>query len=338
MVTDGLRWGVVGASWIAQAFVIPAIRETGSSVSAVYSSDPARATAYADRNNVPRAYGSLDEFLVDPAVDAVYVSSTNERHAPQVLAAAAAGKPVLCEKPLALSLDDARAMVAACERAGVVLAVNHHLRNAPTIRAMKQLLQSGAIGRPQAVRVLHVLLLPEVKRTWRVSRADAGGGAILDLTVHDVDTLRFLLEDEPEEVAAIASQQGLGQGLVEDTVTGVIRFTGGVVASFHDSYTIPGEPTRLEIHGSEGSLIGVEVLRQQPLGEVTLRTGAEQFQVDVGVRENLYARQLRHFTAAVQGEGSPVATGEDGVRSLATALAVAESARTGARVRLPSAF
>jgi 1,5-anhydro-D-fructose reductase (1,5-anhydro-D-mannitol-forming) len=329
---------VVGASGIAEAWVIPAIRETGARVAAVCSSDPARATAYAERNGIPRAYSSLERFLGDPAVDAVYVSSTNELHTPQVLAAAAAGKPVLCEKPLATNLEDARAMVTACSRAGVVLGVNHHMRNAPTLRAMKKLLWEGAIGRPQVVRVFHVLLLPESKRRWRVSRPEAGAGAILDLTVHDADTLRFLLEDEPDEVVAISSQQGLGQGSVEDTVTGVIRFRGGVIASFHDSYTIPDEPSRVEIHGTQGSLVGVEVLRQDPAGDVVLRQGSTQSQVDAGVRENLYARHIRHFTAAVRGTGSPVATGEDGLRSVAVAVAVAESARTGTRVRVPSVF
>ena len=119
---------------------------------------------------------------------------------------------------------------------------------------------------------------------------------------------------------------------------GVMRFRGGVVASFHDAFTIGTSPTGLEIHGTEGSLIGTEVLRQGPVGEVTLRRGDEVIPVDVGPRENLYVRGINQFTEAVLGSGRPAVTGEDGLRALAVALAVAESARTGRRVQVPAAL
>lgn len=95
-------------------------------------------------------------------------------HHGQVVAAAAAGKAILCEKPMATSLDEGREMVEACNRTGVVLAVNHHMRNAPTLRAMKRLLQEGAIGRPLAIRIYHAILLPEFLRTWRVLATRGG--------------------------------------------------------------------------------------------------------------------------------------------------------------------
>ena len=338
MTANHLRWGAVGASWIAQDFVIPALRESGAAVTAVYSHDPDRATSYAAKNGIAGAYSDLDAFLADPAVEAVYISSTNQMHHRQVLAAAAAGKHVLCEKPMAMSLDEGREMVAACDSAGVVLAVNHHMRNGPTLRAMKRLLQEGAIGKPLAIRIFHAFLLPGSMRTWRVSRPDAGGGAILDLTSHDADNLRFLLEDEVDDVVAISSAQRFADGPVEDAVMGVIRFRGGVVASFHDAFTIGNSPTGLEIHGTEGSLIGTEVLRQGPVGEVTLYRGDEVVPVDVGPRENLYVRGIDLFTEAVLGSGRPAVTGEDGLRALEVALAVAESAHTGHRVPIPAAF
>jgi 1,5-anhydro-D-fructose reductase (1,5-anhydro-D-mannitol-forming) len=332
MPGPGLRWGAIGASWIASDFVIPAIRESGGEVVAVFSADADRAAAYSARNGIPSAYADLDAFLADPAIEAVYISTTNQLHYEQVLAAAAAGKAILCEKPMTTGLAEAKAMVATCERAGVVFGVNHHMRNAPTLRAMHRLLHEGAIGRPLAVRIFHSILLPDFLRTWRVSRPEAGGGAILDLTSHDADNLRFLLEDEVQDVVAIASSQRLSEGAVEDAVMGVMRFAGGVVVSFHDAFTIGNAPTGLEIHGTEGSLFGHEVLRQGPMGEVTLRRGDEETLVDVGVRDNLYVRGLLQFTEAVRGHGRPVVTGEDGLRSVAVALAVAESARTGQRV------
>ena len=214
----------------------------------------------------------------------------------------------------------------------MVLAVNHHMRHGPTLRAMHRLLHDGAIGRPLAIRIFHAVLLPDFLQTWRVGSAEAGGGAILDLTVHDADTIRFLLEDEVADVVAIASQQRLSGGQVEDAVMGAMSSTGGVDVLFHDAFTIGNTPTGLEIHGTEGSLIGVEVLRKDPIGEVVLRRGDEVTPVDVGERGNVYVRGIRQFTEAVRGHGAPAVTGEDGLRSVAIALAVAEAAQTGRRV------
>ena len=130
-----LGWGLIGASDIARTRMIEAIRtQPNNTVVAVMSSQIARAQSYAAETNIPRAYDSLDALLSDPEVDVVYISTTNELHAQQTLAAARAGKHVLCEKPLALALDDAREMVATCQAAGVVMATNHHLRNAATHR------------------------------------------------------------------------------------------------------------------------------------------------------------------------------------------------------------
>ncbi len=114
--------------------------------------------------------------LADPNVDVVYVSTRNDMHKEQVLASAAAGKHVLCEKPLALSLVDAVEMRDACVRAGVVMGTNHHLRNAATFRSMQQLVKAGAIGTSLAARVFHAVSLPPALQTWRVHDPAVGAG------------------------------------------------------------------------------------------------------------------------------------------------------------------
>src|SRR5205085_5662416 len=196
-----LGWGLIGASDIAATRMIPAIAaQPDSRVVAVMSSTIERARQFAHDHNIPRAYDRLEDILADPAVDVVYVSTTNDRHKEQTLAAAQAGKHVLCEKPLALSLDDAQAMVEACRGAGVVLGTNHHLRNAATHRTLRRLIADGAIGRPLAVRVFHAIYLPPRLHGWRLSKPEAGAGVILDITVHDADTLRFVLDDEVTRV------------------------------------------------------------------------------------------------------------------------------------------
>src|SRR5207244_5993197 len=123
----------------------------------VVSSSAERARSFAEDLAVPRWYDTLASPLADPEIDAVYVSTTNELHGQVTIAAARAGKHVLCEKPLATTLDDAHAMATACREAGVVLATNHHLRNAPTHRAIRVLIEEGAVGEVLAVRVFHAV-------------------------------------------------------------------------------------------------------------------------------------------------------------------------------------
>ena len=260
----------------------------------------------------------MKELVESKDVDAVYISTTNELHRDQVFAAAAAGKHVLCEKPLALSLKDARAMVAECRKRGVVMGTNHHLRNAATHRAMREAIKAGRIGKPLFARVFHSVYLPPHLQGWRLDRPEAGGGVILDITVHDADTLQFVLDDEPKSVVAMTSHGGMGREGLEDGAMGVIRFSNGVLAQFHDGFTTKYATTGFEVHGEAGSLIGRDCMTQAPKGDVILRTaaGEEPLKLD---HENLYARSIRLFEDAVQGRGAPSATGEDGVKSLSVA-------------------
>ncbi|MFC3074519.1 Gfo/Idh/MocA family protein [Shinella pollutisoli] len=327
------RWGLIGASTIAKEWVIGAIRAAGGEVVSVMSTGAGRGQAYAAENGIAKAVTDLDALVNDPAIDAVYISTTNELHRDQTLAAVRAGKHVLCEKPLALSLDDARAMVAAAREAGVVLATNHHLRNAATHRAIRDAVRAGRIGRPLAARVFHAVYLPPHLQGWRLDRPEAGGGVILDITVHDTDTLRFVLDDDPVEAVAFSQAGGMAKGELADAVMGVMRFKSGLVAQFHDGFTTGYAETGLEVHGTVGSLVGRNVMTQRATGTVTLRdaTGEHDLPLD---HRNLYETALAAFHAAVAGKGAPAATGEDGVWSLAAGLAVVEAARTGRAVKI----
>jgi 1,5-anhydro-D-fructose reductase (1,5-anhydro-D-mannitol-forming) len=327
-------WGLIGASTIAAEHMIAAIRgQAGHDVVAVASRDPARAAAYAAKHAIHAAYTSVDELLADANVNVVYVSSTNERHHDDVLAAAAAGKHVLCEKPLALTLDDAEDMFRACREAGVVMATNHHLRNAATHRAIRNLVASGCIGRPLFARVFHAVYLPEHLQGWRLHDTSAGGGVILDITVHDVDTLRFVLDAELVEAIALAQRGPLAGADADDGVMAVLRFDNGVLAQLHDAFTIKHAGTGLEIHGELGSIVGRDVMTQNPVGEVLLRDARGDTRIDL-VHEDLYRYGVAAFCAALQGTAKPAASAEDGVRSLAGALAVLQASRTGHLVRV----
>lgn len=328
-----VRWGLIGASTIARQFMIGAIRnQPDGEVAAVMSSSAERAEAYARENAISAAFSDLDA-LLGADIDAVYISTTNELQLEQARAAAKAGKHVLCEKPLALNTADARKIVAACKQAGVVMGTNHHLRNAGAHRAMREAIAAGRIGKPIAARVFHSVYLPEHLQGWRITKPEAGGGVVLDITVHDADTLRFVLSDDPVEISAFTQSAGMAAGGLEDGAMCVWRFRSGVIAQSHEGFTTKFAGTGFEVHGSEGSIFARDVMTQKPIGSVTLRTakGDEELSFD---RDDLYARSLKLFHAAIRGEGRPSATGEDGVWSLASAEAALESARSGSAVKI----
>jgi 1,5-anhydro-D-fructose reductase (1,5-anhydro-D-mannitol-forming) len=326
-----VRWGLIGASTIAREWVIGAIRATGGEVVSIMSSSPERARGYAAENGIAKPVTGIAALLADTEIDAVYISTTNELHCAQAVAAAQAGKHILCEKPLALSLDDAHAMAKAAEAAGVVLATNHHLRNAASHKAMRDAIAAGRIGKPLSARVFHAVYLPPHLQGWRLDKPQAGGGVILDITVHDTDTLRYVLGRNPVEVIAFSQAGGMGKEGLEDAVMGVMRFEDGIIAQFHDGFTTKYAETGFEVHGTEGSLIGRDVMTQRPDGTVTLRNveGEHELSVSGG---NLYETALAAFHAAASGAGKPSATAEDGIWSLATGLAVAQAARSGVAV------
>jgi 1,5-anhydro-D-fructose reductase (1,5-anhydro-D-mannitol-forming) len=330
-MSDRIRWGLVGATTISREWMIAAIRAAGGEIAGVMSADAERGRKYAAEFAIPMATPSLERLF--EACDAVYVATTNDLHRGQVVAAANAGKHVLCEKPLALSLGEARDMVRTCKAAGVVLGVNHHLRNAATHRAMREAVAEGRIGRPLFARVCHAVYLPEHLQNWRIKDPKTGAGVVMDITVHDSDTLRFVLSDEPEAVSAMVQHAGMGSAAIEDGVMGVARFRSGLLAHFHDAFTCRYTKTAFEVHGAEGSLFGADCMTQRPTGTVTLRNAKGESLLPLH-HENLYERSVSAFQAAVRGQGAPSATGEDGVRSMAMALAALESAHAGREAKV----
>ena len=326
----GLGWGFIGASIWARERLVPAVQAAeGADAVGVFSTSADRGQRFATEGGLRQAYGSLDALLTDRDIDVVYISTTNDLHAAQTIAAAAAGKHVLCEKPLATTVSEALQMVEACEQAGVVLATNHHLRGAATIMKIRALIAEGAIGEVLTARIHFCSLLPEAMRTWRLTRPEAGGGVALDLTTHSADTIRFLLADEIVEVSAMTSSGGLGQSVVEDTVVGVMRSATGPLVGFHDSFVTPHATNGVELHGTKASLFADDVLTAEPVGQLWLRHGSQVTPVAVERRWPLYDNAVSRFMAAVRGNGEPLTSGRDGTASLAIALAALESAREG---------
>lgn len=324
-----MRWILVGASTIAAQHMIGAFRGNGDTVAHVVSTTPARAAEFAAEHGIPKHGSDLAAALADPETDAVYISSTNEKHREQALAAIAAGKHVLCEKPLAMTVEEAAEMVRAAQAAGVTFATNHHLRCSGSHRAVRALIEGGRIGRVLSLRIFHAVHLPESLRGWRIDNPGAGGGVIPDITVHNADVARFLLGEDPATVVAQMTASGMGQG-VEDSAMSVWTMPSGAMVFAHESFTHPFAGSGLEVHGTEGSIFARGVMTQLPLGEIELVTAKGREPVPFS-DHGLYAQGVREFSEAVAGRGRPAADGWDGVASLAVAMTVREAARTGAR-------
>jgi 1,5-anhydro-D-fructose reductase (1,5-anhydro-D-mannitol-forming) len=336
-MSDPTRWALIGASTIAREFMLNAIRtQPDGEIIGIYSASSERGGRFAAEHQIPRAYATLDECLGDSRVDAVYISTTNERHAPQAIAAARAGKHVLCDKPLATTLADAQAMVDACECAGVVFATNHHLPNASTHRTIRRLISEGAVGELRAVRIFHARALPPDLQTWRTGRSAAGAGVILDVTVHDAALVAFLLGQRIDSVSAVSYRQGLGANGIEDAALGVMTTEDQTPVSFHDAWTVPHAGTGLEVHGSAASLIGRDVMTSLPVGTVEIRHKDTVEPVDLLDREDLYVRAVRLFHAAIRGKQEVAVSGREGLAALQVALATLESARSGRSVAVRS--
>jgi 1,5-anhydro-D-fructose reductase (1,5-anhydro-D-mannitol-forming) len=333
-MTTPLRWGLLGASDIAATRVIPALRGLGHSIDVVVSGSGYRAERYATAHGIARGSSDLQAALATD-IDAVYISSYNDQHHPQALAALAAGKHVLAEKPLALSIADAEEMVEAAEAAGLTLAVNHHLPFSPVHVRLRELAEAGAIGRILSARVSHAVLLPERLRGWRIGGA-RGGGVALDITCHDASVLNPLL-GRARRVTAVGVKQGPWEGGADDALMAVIEYDhdgDAVIAQTHDAFTVGFEPTSFVVHGTEGTLVARNAMTQDAVGSLELSTAEGTSPIAVEGGGDLYEIILRAFTAAVRGEGTPTVTGREGVETLRVALAARDSAATGTTIRL----
>ncbi|PBB52933.1 MULTISPECIES: Gfo/Idh/MocA family oxidoreductase [Mesorhizobium] len=329
-----LRWGLLGASNIAKEWLHTSIsKHPDCEVVSVYSRDQQRAAAYAQDLGLQRYFTQISAFLADPELDAVYISTTNEKHRDEAIAAANAGKHILCEKPLALNVEDAQAMIDAAQAAGVVLATNHHLRNMETHRAIKDVIKSGQLGHITSARISFTVDLPDNLARWRLNDPKTGAGVVLDLTVHDMDLLRFYFDADPVSVTAMGLTSGSAPHGIKDNVMTIWEFPGRLLVSCHDTFLVPFGGTAIDVHGVSASVHGADVLWQKPQGRITVRDteGTHEIRVEHLVP---YDRTVADFVKAVRGTGEPSVTGEDGKKALRLALAAVQAMETGKTVHL----
>jgi len=245
-----LRWGILSTADIARAKVIPGIRKAERCrIVAIASRDLARAEAAAAEAGIPTAAGSYEALLADPDVDAVYIPLPNHLHAEWTIAAARAGKHVLCEKPLALTAVDAARMVEVAEAEGVRLMEAFMYRLHPSWTAVVELVRSGRIGRLVAVQSWFSYFNDDPTNIRNIRAV--GGGALYDIGCYNVNLSRLLFGGEPTRVeAAIARDPASG---VDVVTSGLLEFPGGGIATFTCS-TRAEDDQRVHVYGTEGRI------------------------------------------------------------------------------------
>jgi xylose dehydrogenase (NAD/NADP) len=331
-MAERFRWGILGAAGIARAAVVPEIQRSRlGQVVAVASREVARAEAFARDLGVPRAAASYEALLSDPAIDGVYIPLPNALHAEWTIRAAAAGKPVLCEKPLATSAADAVRMVEACARHAVPLMEGFMYRFHPQTRRVQDLIASGAIGQ---VREVRAHLSVNILRTFEANNiryAPAlGGGALLDMGCYTVNIARMAFAAEP--IAAFAQLRRDTALDVDVAAAGVLEFPDGL-ATIGCSFTADGQG-RYSIVGSTGTIEvprgiipGLGTRHPQALIIIVDSDGNRREEIlppaeQYGLMADAFADTVR------QGRPAPL-SGQDAIANARVLDALSRSAATG---------
>ena len=328
-----LRWGILSTAAIAKRAFVPGVRNgTEGVVAAVGSRTLATAQAFASDLNIPVAHGSYEALLADPEVDAVYIGLPNSMHLEWTVKAAQAGKHVLCEKPLARTLADARVMKAACDHAGVMLMEAFMYRHHPQHAIVRALLDGGAIGDVAYVRAAfnYVMSGPRLENRDHRIRPDMEGGGLMDVGCYAVNAARYAYGVEPEEV--VAMQRVSHDFEVDMSFAAVLRFPGGRLAVIDGGFESMGSQF-YEIAGTSAS-IRVEKAYLPGAGQATVRVSrASGDEYIYSSAFDQYAGEADHFAHAVR-VGHLGRPAEDGLAQTAVIEALYESAKSGRPVQV----
>jgi predicted dehydrogenase len=322
-----LRWGILGTARINRALITPLRGSSRNQLTTVASRDPEKAQAYAREWKIPTAYGSYEALLADPEVDVVYISLPNSLHTEWTIRAAQAGKHVLCEKPLALTVSEVDSIAAAAAQSRVVVAEAFMYRHHPQTLRVKEMVAQGEIGRVVMVRGAFTFFLdrPHDVRWIR----ELGGGSLWDVGCYPVSYARNLLGQEPLEVFG---WQALGPSGVDDTFVGQLLFPNDVLVQFSSSFCTPVH-TRIEIAGERGSLVVPRPFTPTEKERIILKNDSQEKLITIR-SSNLYLGEVEDMAEAVLEGNSPRVLLQDSRANVAALQALYESARTGLPVRL----
>jgi xylose dehydrogenase (NAD/NADP) len=322
-----LRWGLLSTARINRA-LIPAIRESArSELTTIASRTLDRARDYADEWNIPRALGSYEALLADPAIDIVYIPLPNHLHCEWTVRALEAGKHVLCEKPLALSVEDVDRIGDACRRTGKVAAEAFMYRHHPLTQAVQDVLASGRLGTIKSYRGAFTFALTR-DADVRLDPA-MGGGSLWDVGCYPLSYANLLAGAAPVEV--FGWQQASDRG-VDLEFFAMMRYAGGSVAQFDCGFAGPFR-AEMEVVGSEGTLRIHHPFKTDLDSRLSFLTNDEVHDVPFAA-EGPYGGEVADLEAAVLDGTPPRVSLTESRRTVQTIRALSESARRGQPIKL----
>lgn len=342
-----IKWGVIGSGGIARRRTIPEgiWKARNARLSAVFDINPQVNAEVAKEFDAGRAASIGD--LLDGDIDAVYVATPAHLHAEHVRATACAGKHVLCEKPLGMTVAEAEEMIALCRRMGVKLGCAFMMRFVAQHAEALKLIQQGKLGTPTYARAQLSCWYPPIKGAWRQDPAAGGGGALIDMGGHCIDLLEMFFGNASRVSCFINST--VHDYKSEDSAVATLFFENGALGTVDTFFCIPDNSSKnvLELYGSRGSILAQGTIGQAPAGEMLAFLEPDSRDYDAGqVRDqaqgiviapepvNTYKAEIEEFSQAIIDDRQLLISGELGLRSQKVLAACYESARSGKVVKV----
>ncbi len=314
-----IRYGIIGFGNFAERTIAPAIQASpNSELVALQKRSLAAAEEKARALHIPLAFDSAEKLATHPEIDAVFVVSAVVQHAQDTITAARAGKHVLVEKPMAMNTAEAENMIEACRGKNVKLMVGHMVRLSPLIVRMKEIIQSGRIGKVEYVKTEYMYDARLSLRRWMWDRKVAGGGAAFDIGVHCLDTIRFLLDDD---VVSVKSQLAPvpTETATEQTSLLALKFSKGTPASIYCSFVTSFRRSLLEVIGQDGVLSAESFTSSNltlPMKIVLGKNGVpSETQEEKIIVPNLYEKEVTLFSESILRHTASPVPGEEGLKN-----------------------
>ena len=324
-----LKWGIIGCGGIADRRTLPGMMLTSNAEPyAVMDANPEAAERCREKYGAKHAFTDYRDLLALDEVEVVYIASPVFCHKEQAIAAARAKKHVFLEKPIGLTLDETREIIAVCEAEGVKLGIGFMMRYHAYHQAMKQVIAEGRIGEVVSMRAQFTCWYPEIAGSWRQDKKLGGGGALADMGIHCIDLLQYISGLEAVECTGYAQTQTFSYN-VDDSSAIVMKMSNGALAMVDSNFNIPDAAAKcpLEFYGTKGSMIAVGTLSQEEGGSVEVlvsgndagydaqqnRSLVEPVKLDVTFG-NMYTKEIEAFSNAVIKDTEPPVNGKNTLR------------------------